>query len=112
MSDHTWHMAETQQCCVFTATKDGMWKPATLERAINPADASSFHHRAPLSTPTPVEAMLEIRTTDALGYAGFLLIRCRTGSQTMISKLETSSSQPDMRFGDKCPLFQSIYYCF
>ena len=89
-----------------------MWKPPASVPIINSAQAATFHHSALLSTRRPVEAMLEIRTTGArrkpaaqgsgigpLIRLGFL--KPRKGRSAMRA-----------RFGDKCPLFQSIYYCF
>jgi len=44
-----------------------MWKLTVSNNIINSAQAATFHLSDLLSTHRPVEAMLEIRTTGALG---------------------------------------------
>jgi hypothetical protein len=89
-----------------------MWKAATLDYTMNSARAAAFHLGDTLSTLLPVDAVLEIRRTSVLREHGAGQSVARPGYQSTISKSQQACPLPGMQFGGKCPLFQSIYYCF
>jgi len=79
---------------------------------MNSVRGAAFHLSDQLSTLLPVDAMLEIRRTSAPHEHGDERSATGLDLQSMISKSRQACALPRTQFGDKCPLFQSIYYCF
>lgn len=89
-----------------------LWKPVAPETLANSGRAPAFH-RSHLNSHR-LACGCDVGDSDnacILKSTG-RIIRCRTGYQTWFSKSRRASQVLRTRFRDKCPLFQSIYYCF
>src|SRR6185312_2335814 len=89
-----------------------LWKPETLPTCANSAQGSAFH-RSHLNSHRPACGCL-VGDSDivCIVQTRCRIIRRRTGSQTWFSKSRRAPQVLRTRFRDKCPLFQSIYYCY
>lgn len=79
---------------------------------MNSARAAAFHLSDILSTLLPVDAVLEIRRTSAPRERRAEQSATGLDLSPQFLNRSTPLPLPRTQFGGKCPLFQSIYYCF